>query len=92
MAPYTFTGSLFSTQEYSFLHEIQATSLEEAETMFKELMATRTYGMDIELEPVDTAYDVSGTYNVFDKPIEEIEDTADYDEMVVEGGTFDGPS
>lgn len=92
MATFTFTGSLFSTQEFGFAHEIEAETLEEAEDKFKATMGARTYGMDIGLEPVDTAYNVSGTYNVFAKPLDEIEDTFDTDEMVIEGGTFDGPS
>ena len=54
-------------------------------------MASRSYGMEVDLDQVDKPFNISGTYKVFDKPVDEISDVFDDDEAVVSGVEFDGP-
>ena len=49
MPTFSFCGSLFQTIELEFAHEIEADTQEEAIAEFEELMASRSYGMEVEL-------------------------------------------
>jgi len=49
-----------------FFRDIQ----EEATKEFEELMASRSYGMEVELTQVDTPFNISGKYKLFDKPVD----------------------
>ena len=71
-----------------FFRDIQ----EEATKEFEELMASRSYGMEVELTQVDTPFNISGKYKLFDKPVDEIDDVFDNDEAVECDINFEGPS
>ena len=89
MAVFTFSGSLYETTEYEFVHEIIADSLEEAKDKFEEIIASGGHVLD--LEQVGKPYGIRGNYNVFDKPESEIDDPFDFEDAILEGETFEGP-
>ena len=49
MPTFSFCGSLYQTVEFEFEHEVDADTQEEATKEFEELMASRSYGMEVEL-------------------------------------------
>ena len=73
------------------MHIIDADTQEEATKQFVELMASCVYGMEVELNQVDKPFNISGSYKLFDKPIDEIDDAFDDDEAVESDVEFDGP-
>jgi len=91
MPTFSFCGSLFATVEYGFEHELEAEIQEEAIQRFEEIMASRHYGAEVELHQVDKPYNISGRFNVFDKPVDEINDVFDFDEAVDTDCEFEGP-
>ena len=91
MPTFSFCGSLFQTIELEFSHEIEAETQEQAENQFEQLMASRRYSMEVDLNQVDKPFNMSGKYKVFDKSIEEIDDIFDDDEAIVTDVEFDGP-
>jgi len=92
MPTFSFCGSLYQTVEFEFEHEVDADTQEEATKEFEELMASRSYGMEVELTQVDTPFNISGKYKLFDKPVDEIDDVFDNDEAVECDINFEGPS
>lgn len=91
MPTFSFCGSLYQTTEFEFAHEIEAETQEQAVAEFEELMSSRSYGIEVDLDQVDKPFNISGTYKVFDKPVDEISDIFDDDEAVVSDVEFDGP-
>ena len=73
-------------------NEIEADTQEQAIAAFEELMASRSYGMEVELTQVDQPFNISGIFKVFDKPVDEISDVFDNDEAVECDINFEGPS
>lgn len=73
-------------------NEIEADTQEQAIAAFEELMASRSYGMEVELTQVDKPFNISGIFKVFDKPVDEISDVFDNDEAVECDINFEGPS
>jgi len=49
---------------------------------FEQLMASRRYSMEVDLNQVDKPFNTSGKYKVFDKPIAQINDIFDDDEAI----------
>ena len=47
--------------------------------------------MEVELTQVNTPFNISGKYKLFDKPVDEIDDAFDDDEAVESDVEFDGP-
>jgi len=92
MPTFSFCGSLYETIELEFAHEIEADTQEQAIAAFEELMASRSYGMEVELTQVDKPFNISGIFKVFDKPVDEISDVFDNDEAVECDINFEGPS
>ena len=91
MPTFSFCGSLYETIELEFAHEIEADTQEQAIAEFEELMASRSYGMEVELNQVDKPFNISGKYKLFDKPIDDIADVFDDEEAVESDIEFDGP-
>ena len=92
MPTFSFCGSLYETIELEFAHEIEADTQEQAIAEFEELMASRSYGMEVELNQVDKPFNISGKYKLFDKPVDEIADVFDDDEAIEGDTDFEGPS
>ncbi len=91
MPTFSFCGSLFQTIELEFAHEIEAETQEQAKNQFEQLMASRRYSMEVDLNQVDKPFNMSGKYKVFDKPIAQINDVFDDDEAIATDVEFDGP-
>ena len=92
MPTFSFCGSLYETIELEFAHEIEADTQEQAIAAFEELMASRSYGMEVELTQVDKPFNISGIFKVFYEPVDEISDVFDNDEAVECDINFEGPS
>ena len=92
MPTFSFCGSLYETIELEFAHEIEADTQEQAIAAFEELMASRSYGMEVKLTQVDKPFNISGKYKLFDKPVDEITDVFDDDEAIEGDTNFEGPS
>ena len=89
MAVFTFSGNLYETTEYEFVHEIFAETLDEAKEKFEEIIASG--GEVLDLEQVGKPFGMRGKYNAFDKPESDIDDPFDFEDAILEGETFEGP-
>ena len=90
MATFTFSGALYQMQEFRFKHEIEADNIDDARAQFQEILGDRHYALHINLEKNDKPRLDNVVYDIFDKPISEIEDETDEMEMVVYAETYNG--
>jgi len=66
MAYYIISGNLYAVQEYTYQHEIEADSPEDAAAKFRELAAGQYLPIGVDLDEVDIAYREGGTFHVFE--------------------------
>ena len=92
MPKFTFIGSIFMSREYAFNYELEANDLDEARKKFEEQAARKTFYSEVEYEPVGKPFGVSGTYRVYDKPLDEVDEDFPEEDAVYDGGGFKGPS
>lgn len=86
MATYYIHGMFCMTQEYAFVHEVEADSPEEAAEIFKEEAEKKVTWNEIYVDQVDKPFDMQGSFTVYETE----EDRDDWENALIEGEGFEG--
>jgi hypothetical protein len=87
MATFYISGNFYATQEYSYLDEVEAETLEEALEIHKEEL-TKGKWPNVEADQVDRPFNISGKFTVY--PDEQTREDWDTEQALVEDEEFEG--